>query len=163
MFIDCLCFSILRMSLLLLWYSLYIAFTVFRRYGLVQAPLLYRPPGWMTFQFIHTFYLLLQQLFQGLFSSSSGHHLQKPSNALSLKRSGFLHPSSMSSAGCATSLPWGSYSSSAQHGLWRAVSAGCRWCWVLQMDSSSCCRVRTRWRVLNTQLLLNAVCWSHMA
>lgn len=44
MFIDGLCFSVLRRSLLLLWYSLYMAFIVFRRYGLVQAPLLYRLP-----------------------------------------------------------------------------------------------------------------------
>lgn len=65
-------------------------------------------------------------LFQDLLSSSSGHHLQKPSNALSLKRSGFLHLSFMNSAGCATSLPWGSCRSSAPNALLRAVSAGCR-------------------------------------
>lgn len=117
----------------------------------------------MTFQVTQPFYLLLKLLFQGLFSSSSGHHLQKPSNALRLKRSGFLHLSFMNSAGCATSLPSGSCTSSAPLVLWRAVSTGCRWCWVLQMASSSCCRVRTRCRVLlNTQHLLKALCWRHM-
>lgn len=69
------------------------------------------------FKVIGTFYLLMKLLFQGLFSSYSGHHLQKPLNALNLKKYGLLHLSSMNYVGCATSLRSVSYTTSALIGL----------------------------------------------
>lgn len=58
-------------------------------------------------------HLLTELIFQCLLCSYSGHHLQKPLNSLNLKKYHLLPLSSMNCVGCATSLHFMNYTSSA--------------------------------------------------